>query len=110
MNIPAAQKVSLLSLVIETKTTREKQAALLTLGNLSAESTSAEFGKLLDELAADKLPREIRLELAEAIDSTHSAELAGRLKYIHEGLSPDPGLRTDERSGGNTCVRQGRSR
>src|SRR3546814_12016646 len=46
MNIPAAQKVSLLSLVIETTTTREKQAALLTLVNLSAESTSPEIRKL----------------------------------------------------------------
>ncbi|QEC51346.1 putative heme-binding domain-containing protein [Anseongella ginsenosidimutans] len=92
MNLPAEQKVSLLSGVIATKTSGEKQAALLTLGNLSAESTRPAFDRLLEQLAAGKIAPEIRLELAEAIDSTHSAELTEKLQAINAGLAPDTSM------------------
>lgn len=74
--------VSLLSEVINTRTTEEKQAALLTLGKLPVENSQKVFDQLLKKMADGKLPPEIQLELAEAIDSTHSSQLLARYKEI----------------------------
>ncbi len=72
MNIPKELMVSLLSDVINTKTTEEKQAALLTLGNLPVQNTRKVFDDLLKKMSAGKLSPDIYLELAEAIDSSRS--------------------------------------
>jgi quinoprotein glucose dehydrogenase len=72
--------VALLQDVIQTRTIEEKQAALLTLGNLSVENTKPVFDKLLGQLETRKLPAEIQLELSEALDSTKSSELKTRFK------------------------------
>ena len=89
MNIPKELMVSLLSDVINTKTTEEKQAALLTLGNLPVQNTSKVFDDLLQKMSTGKLSPDIYLELAEAIDSTRSPELIARYKQISATLSPD---------------------
>jgi len=81
--------VSLLSEVIDTRTTEEKQAALLTLGRLPVKNTQKVFNQLLADMSAGKLAPEIQLELAEAIDSTHSAPLMTQHKNITTKLSPD---------------------
>jgi putative heme-binding domain-containing protein len=88
-NMPKQSMVSLLSGTIQTRTTEEKQAALLTLGNLPVENSQQVFSQLLDNLAKGKLPPEIHLELAEAIDSTHAPQLIARYKEINATLSPD---------------------
>ena len=89
MNIPKELMVSLLTDVINTKTTEEKQAALLTLGNLPVQHTSKVFDNLLKKMSSGKLSSDIYLELAEAIDSSRSAELIGAYKQISTTLSPD---------------------
>jgi len=81
--------VSLLQDVINTRTVEEKQAALLTLGNLSPEYSQTTFTELLERMDAGSLPAEIQLELAEAIDSTHSSELIARMEEISARRSPD---------------------
>ena len=81
--------VSLLQDVINTRTIEERQAALLTLGNISPEYSQATLDELLNRLEAGQLPAEVQLELAEAIDSTHSSELIARIEEIQEGQSPD---------------------
>jgi putative heme-binding domain-containing protein len=81
--------VTLLTEVINTKTTEEKQAALLTLGSLPVENSGKALEVLLDKMAAGKLPLEIHLELTEAIDSTDSAPLKNRYKEITTRLAPD---------------------
>jgi len=81
--------VNLLSDVINTRTTEEKQAALLTLGSLAPQYSKATFSQLLERLEAGELPAEIQLELAEAIDSTHSSDLIARLEEIQSKQSPD---------------------
>jgi putative heme-binding domain-containing protein len=81
--------VSLLQDVINTRTVEEKQAALLTLGNISPEFSQSTLEELLGRLDAGKLPAEIQLELAEAIDSTHSSQLIARLEEIQSRQSPD---------------------
>ncbi|MBC3788603.1 HEAT repeat domain-containing protein [Spirosoma utsteinense] len=81
--------VSLLSDVINTRTTEEKQAALLTLGTLPIKNTQPVFDQLLAKMAARTLPAEIGLELEEAVASTHSAPLIARHKAISGKLSPD---------------------
>lgn len=89
MNIPKELMVSLLSDVINTKTTEEKQAALLTLGSLPVQNTSKVFDDLLKKMSSGKLSSDIYLELAEAIDSSRSAELITSYKKISSTLSPD---------------------
>jgi putative heme-binding domain-containing protein len=81
--------VSLLSNVINTKTMEEKQAALLTLGNLPVQKTSKVLDDLLKKMSSGKLSSDIFLELAEAIDSSRSTELIARYKKISATLSPD---------------------
>lgn len=89
MDMPKDLMVSLLSEAINTRTTEEKQTALLTLGTLPVEHSQKVFDGLLTKLSSGKLPAEIQLELAEAIDSTHSQPLITRYKQISAKLSPD---------------------
>lgn len=89
MNISTELMVTLLSGVINTKTPEEKQAALLTLGNLPAEHSAKVFDRLLNQLESGKFPPEIQLELAEAIDSTGSETLKKRWQGITAKSSAD---------------------
>jgi quinoprotein glucose dehydrogenase len=89
LNISKQLMASLLSDVINTKTTEEKQASLITLGKLPVENTGKIFDGLLEQMAAGKLSPDIHLELGEAIDSSGSSEFIGRYKQISSTLSPD---------------------
>ena len=89
MNIPKELMVSLLSDVINTKTSQEKQAALLTLGNLPVQYSKNVFDDLLRKMSAGKLSPDIYLELAEAIDSSRSPDLILKYKQLNATLSPD---------------------
>ena len=90
MDLSKELMVSLLSEVINTRTTEEKQAAITTLGTLPLTNTQKVFDQLLDKLAAGKLPTEVQLELSDAIDSTHSAPLITRFKEVSvKKSSPD---------------------
>ena len=71
------------------ETDEEKQAALLTLGNLPVQNTTNVFDGLLKQMANGKLPADVYLELGEAIDSTHSPELIARYKDATSKLSED---------------------
>ncbi len=88
-NMPKDRMVSLLTEVINTRTTEEKQAALLTLGKVPAASSQKAFDQLLTKLSAGTLSPELQLELEEAIESAHSAPLTARYKAITSKLSPD---------------------
>ncbi|HKZ65857.1 MAG TPA: HEAT repeat domain-containing protein, partial [Chitinophagaceae bacterium] len=89
MNIPKELMVSLLADVINTKTTEEKQAALLTLGNLPVQNSKKVFDDILQKMSSGKLSADIFLELGEAIDSSRSPELITSYKQISATLSPD---------------------
>lgn len=88
-DMPEDVIVALLSDVIDTRTTEEKQAALITLGSLSSDNAQKVLDTLLTELSEGKLSGEIHLELAEAIDSTGSQSLKSRYQEITSKLSPD---------------------
>ncbi|PSR56518.1 heme-binding protein [Adhaeribacter arboris] len=88
-NMQTDLMVSMLSDVINTRTTEEKQAALLTLGKLPVKNTQKVFDQLLTKMAAGNLAPEVQLELAEAIDSTRSRQLIAQHKTITAKLSPD---------------------
>ncbi len=88
-NLSKDLMVSLLSEVINTRTTEEKQAALLTLGKLPVKNSQKVFEQLLTKMAAGNLAPEIQLELEEAIDSTRSPQLIAQHKSITSKLSPD---------------------
>jgi quinoprotein glucose dehydrogenase len=89
MNISKELMVSLLSNVINTKTTEEKQAALLALGNLPVQYSKNVFDDLLQRMSSKKLPPDIYLELAEAIDSSRSPDLIAKYKQLSTTLSAD---------------------
>jgi putative membrane-bound dehydrogenase-like protein len=88
MDIPKDLMASLLSDVIEKRTPEEKQAAVLTLGTLPVENTEPVFAQLLTKMENGKLPKEIHLELADAIDSTGSQQLIARHKEITSKQTP----------------------
>jgi putative heme-binding domain-containing protein len=81
--------VALLDDVIRNRTPEEKQAAITTLASLPLANTEAVLTRLVDELAAGKLPREVQFELADAIDSSGSAGLKSRYAGISRSSSPD---------------------
>jgi putative heme-binding domain-containing protein len=83
------EMVSLLANVINTRTTEERQAALTTLGSLPFANTEATFDALLAKFEKGSLPKELSLELSEALDSTKSAPLITRFKDISKKTSPD---------------------
>ncbi|WP_192349811.1 HEAT repeat domain-containing protein [Algoriphagus sp. Y33] len=76
--------VSLLQDVIQNRTTTEKQAALLSLGNLDNSGELPLWNTLLDDLSKDKLPNEVMIELEEAIDATKSTDLKAKYDKIQE--------------------------
>jgi quinoprotein glucose dehydrogenase len=84
-----SEMVDLLSDVIKTRTTEEKQAALITLGSLPAENSEKVLDTLLLEMADGKLSPEIQLELAEAIDSAGLQSLKTRYQAVTAKFSPD---------------------
>jgi quinoprotein glucose dehydrogenase len=89
LNIPKELMVTLLTQVIETKTPEEKQAALLTMGNLPVQYTEAVFENLLTKMSAGKLSPDILLELGEAIDSSRSTTLITKYTNISREVSAD---------------------
>jgi putative heme-binding domain-containing protein len=88
-NVSPVLMVKLLSDVINTKSTEEKQAALLTLGKLPVALSGRVINAQLDKMAAGTLSPEVYIELSEAVDSTHDASLISKYKKISAGLSPD---------------------
>ena len=88
-DLPPEQTVTLLSEVIDTRTTEERQAALLTLATLPLKNTQPVLEGLLQQLANGTLPVGIQLELVEAIDSTQSTDMKDRLAQIRANQSTD---------------------
>lgn len=91
--LPTELMVDLLANVINTRSTEEKQAALLTLGNMPAGAAQvAVFGQQLDKMSKGELSPDILIELSEAIDSTRSVALKTRYEELSAKLSPDASL------------------
>ncbi len=86
-NLPADQMTTLLSEVIDTRTTEEQQAALLTLGTLPPDHAEPVLEKLIQRLEDGTLPVGIQLELADAVDSTQSDALKARLAQVRTNAS-----------------------
>jgi quinoprotein glucose dehydrogenase len=89
MDIPRPLMVSLLLNAISTRTTEERQAALLTLGTLPVEHSGKVLEGLLSQMEKGTLPPEIQLELGEAVDSSRSQAFISRYKTIVARSSPD---------------------
>ncbi|MDQ2656852.1 MAG: HEAT repeat domain-containing protein, partial [Bacteroidota bacterium] len=88
-NMPQDVMVALLSNVVNTRTTEERQAALITLGNLGSGNAAKVIDTLLTKMSKGKLSNDIHLELGEAIDSIGSQPLKARYAQITAQLSPD---------------------
>ena len=100
--------VNLLADVIDTKTTEEKQAAIIALGKIPFANSEALFNKLLDDMEAGRLNPDVYLELGEAIASTHTAPLAARYQAISEHFSSDQLMASYASSLQGGDVRRGR--
>ncbi|MEB2784173.1 HEAT repeat domain-containing protein [Algoriphagus persicinus] len=83
-DIPQDLMVNLLQDVIQNRTTAEKQAALLSLGNLENSAELPLWNTLLDDLSKNKLQNEVMIELEEAIDATKSPELRTKYNQVQE--------------------------
>ncbi len=88
-DMPKDVMVSLLTEVINTRTTEERQAAMTTLGTLPFANTEKTFDVLITKFEKGTLPKELSLELSEALDSTKSAPMITRFKDITKKMSPD---------------------
>ncbi len=82
MDVSKELMTQLLTDVINNRTVEEKQAAITTLGTLPVSYTEKVFNQLLINLEAKKLPVEVQLELADAIEATKSKSLIERLKKL----------------------------
>lgn len=89
LNISKELMVTLLTDVINTRTIEEKQAAITTLGTIPIQYSEKVFDQLITKMEAGKLPAEVQLELAEALDSTHSQSMIDRFKKLNRNSSPD---------------------
>jgi len=81
--------VKLLANVINTKSTEEKQAALLTLGNMPVKYSGPVLQSQLDKMSKAELSSDVYIELSEAVDSSHDASLMQQYKTIAASLSAD---------------------
>lgn len=102
-------KVKLLMEVIEKRTTEEKQAALVALGKVPVENTSASFEKLLAQMSAGKLPTDILLELSEAVESTQNPGLKEKYEQASNQLWKGDALASYQSSLNGGDVAKGRS-
>jgi quinoprotein glucose dehydrogenase len=89
LNVSKELMVTLLTDVINNRTIEEKQAAITTLGSVPLQFSEKVFDQLLTSMEAGKLPAEVHLELADAIDSTHSRSMKERFTKLNYNSSPD---------------------
>jgi putative heme-binding domain-containing protein len=82
-------KVTLLTDVIKTRTPEEKQAAITSLGKLPLANTEKIFVQLLDQFETGKLPKEVQLELSDAIDSSGATALRDRYRKLSAASAAD---------------------
>jgi putative membrane-bound dehydrogenase-like protein len=90
LHLADATAAELLTSVIATGTTQEKQSAITTLGKVQGPAAQKALGDLVDELAAGKLAPEVQLEVEEAVDSSGSAALRARLSAHRATKAGDP--------------------
>lgn len=83
-DIPEDLMENLLKDVIQNRTIEERQAALLSLGNLSNSADLEIWDALLEDLKANKLPNEVMIELEEAIAETKSESLKTKYDQIQQ--------------------------
>ncbi len=89
LQLPNDLKVGLLNDVIKTRTPEEKQAAITSLGKLPLANTEKTFIQLLDQFESGKLPKEVQLELSDAIDSSGATALRDRYRKLSEASAAD---------------------
>lgn len=77
-----------ISNIIKTGTVIEKQGGLLALGQMQSAESDAVLSGLLDQLAANKLPAEIQLDVVEAARKHKSGELKAKLAKYETSFPP----------------------
>ena len=100
LNISKEKLPSTVEPIFKKGTVAEQQQLLRVLGKMDVEKSEPVLDKLIDQLAAKKLPPAIALDLAEAVDSTHSEKLIAKLQPLRASGSKTEGF-LDALYGGN---------
>lgn len=83
-DVPADLMEKLLKDVIQNRSIEERQAALLSLGNLPNSANLEIWNTLLEDLKNNKLPNEVMIELEEAVAETKSEQLQTKYDQIQQ--------------------------
>ena len=83
-DVPADLMEKLLKDVIQNRSIEERQAALLSLGNLPNSANLEIWNTLLEDLKNNKLPNEVMIELEEAVAETESEQLQTKYDQIQQ--------------------------
>ncbi|HYG19052.1 MAG TPA: HEAT repeat domain-containing protein, partial [Ohtaekwangia sp.] len=83
------EMTTLLAMVINTRTTAEKQAALTTLAGLPSKSTLPVLEQLMKKLEDETLSPEISIEFSEAIAKSGSKALQARYRDVNISAGAD---------------------
>lgn len=75
LDVEVQLKVKLLTEVIESKTTEEKQAAIVALGKLPYSATKDSFDALIAKMDKKNIPTDVLLELSEAVENINDPAL-----------------------------------
>jgi len=89
LQLPNERKVVLLGNVIATRTPEERQAAITTLGSLPLTGTEKVLTGLVEQMEKGTLPREVWLELSDALDSSGAKALKDRYVKVNAKAGPD---------------------
>ena len=87
LDLPEATTVDLLSTVVGKGSVGEQQSALQSLGQIRGAAARAALARLVDQLAQDKLAREIELDVTEAARGTKDPTLGARLDSMEKRRS-----------------------
>ncbi len=99
--IAEARSVMLYERILQKGLVIEQQAALQGLSQIPGDSSSALLGRLLEQLESDRLPTEVRLDLAEAVEQHGDPKLNALLTGYAGKLDSDLGLYTLALEGGD---------
>ncbi|MEJ7645149.1 MAG: HEAT repeat domain-containing protein [Chryseolinea sp.] len=100
LNISADKLPEIVDPIFKRGSVQEQQELLRVLAKMPKEKSEPVLDRLIDQLASSKLTTAISLDLAEAVDSTHSEKLIAKLKPLRATGTKTEGF-MDALQGGN---------
>ena len=82
INLDAKQLPGIMEPIMANGSLGEKQSLLKSLGQIPVEKSQAALSDLVDRMVKKELPKEIRLDLMEAVEATRNAQLIAKLDAL----------------------------